>query len=558
MAMSGGLAGRVNDNNAKWWVLGASCFALFMAILDNLVVNVALPTISEDFSPTTSQLQWIVSAYTLVFASLQITAGGLGDRFGRKRFFLFGVTVFTATSAAAALVQNTEWLIIARAVQGFGAAFIMPLSLSLISAAFPPEERGKALGIWSAVSMSGLAFGPIVGGFIVENFAWQWIFLINVPIGIIAFLVTSAVVRESHDESGTVATDIPGTILVTGAIGSLTYALIEAGERGWGDSLIVSSFAISAALFAAFIIVEQRTEKPMVPLRFFKSSTFTAANIDAFAVSFFISGIAFSMTMYFQNVHDYSPMRNGFTMIPMVLTMMVFAPISGSLVNRVGTSRLISTGMLIAGAAAFLYLRTSATASFIDVLPAMVVMGFGFALIFAPMTTAVLNSVESDKSGVASAVNGAVRETGFAFGVALLGTIMNRTYKDHFQANDDVQALQAANPGADNPVQAVIHFVGEGFNFAGQVILHPQGFPDQLQALIAAVPDEARATIVKASSVAFVDGMHRSFIITGIAIIGVAVVSYFMINDEVAEHQAEEPEPEAHATGAVPNLAAGE
>jgi EmrB/QacA subfamily drug resistance transporter len=224
MSMRGGLAGRVNENNAKWWVLGASCFALFMAILDNLVVNVALPTISEDFSPTTTQLQWIVSAYTLIFAALQITAGGLGDRFGRKRFFLIGVTIFTVTSALAALVQNTEWLIIARAVQGFGAAFIMPLSLSLISAAFPPEERGKALGIWSAVSMSGLAFGPIVGGFIVENFAWQWIFLINVPIGIIAFIVTSAVVSESRDESGQVATDIPGTVLVTGAIGSLTYA----------------------------------------------------------------------------------------------------------------------------------------------------------------------------------------------------------------------------------------------------------------------------------------------------------------------------------------------
>ena len=255
-----------------------------------------LPTISEDFSPTTTQLQWIVSAYTLVFASLQITAGGLGDRFGRKRFFLIGVTIFTVTSALAALVQNTEWLIIARAVQGFGAAFIMPLSLSLISAAFPPEERGKALGIWSAVSMSGLAFGPIVGGFIVENFAWQWIFLINVPIGIIAFLITSAVVRESRDESGQVATDIPGTILVTGAIGSLTYALIEAGRARLGRFADPDRFAISAVLFAAFILVEQRTEKPMVPLRFFKSSTFTAANIDAFAVSFFISGIAFSMT----------------------------------------------------------------------------------------------------------------------------------------------------------------------------------------------------------------------------------------------------------------------
>jgi EmrB/QacA subfamily drug resistance transporter len=529
MASNQWLAGRVNEGNSKWWVLFASCFALFMAILDNLVLNVALPTISEDFSPTLTQLQWIVSAYTLVFASLQITAGGLGDRFGRKRWFLIGVTIFTVTSAAAALVQNTEWLIVARAVQGLGAAFIMPLSLSLISAAFPPEERGKALGIWSAVSVSGLAFGPIIGGLIVQNFAWQWIFLINVPIGIIAFIVTSAVVRESRDESGEVATDIPGTILVTGAIASLTWALIEAGERGWGDTLIVSAFAASAILFAAFIMVEQRTEKPMVPLGFFKSSTFTAANIDAFAVSFFISGIAFSMTLYWQHVHNFSPIKNGLTMIPMVATMMIFSPISGSLVNRIGTSKLISLGMLIAGASAFLFLRTGVNASFLDVLPAMMVMGFGFSLIFAPMTTAVLNSVSSDKSGVASAVNGAVREMGFAFGVALLGTIMNRTYRDAFNSDAGIQQLRS-DPNL-GPLQPVLDLVGSGINYAGNVIFDQEHF--------SAVPAQIADMIYLASAEAFVDGMHRSFIITGIAIVGVSVLSFFMINDRVAESAPE-------------------
>jgi MFS family permease len=340
-------------------------------------------------------------------------------------------------------------------------------------------------------------------------------------------------------------------VLVTGAIGSLTYGLIEAGERGWGDSLILTAFAVSAVLFAAFVVVESRTEKPMVPLRFFRSSTFTAANIDAFAVSFFISGIAFSMTMYFQNVHGYSPMKNGLTMIPMVVTMMVFAPVSGSLVNRIGTSRLISLGMLIAGVAAFLYLRTSADARFLDVLPAMVVMGFGFALIFAPMTTAVLNSVESDKSGIASAVNGAVRETGFAFGVALLGTIMNTTYKERFADSDQVRSLASSSQGGQNPVQALIGFVGEGFNFAGRVILNPQGFPAEVQQLIGAVPEDAQRMLVDASSVAFVDGMHRSFLITGIAIIAVAILSYFMINDRVAESEAPDPETMVQS----PNLA---
>ncbi|MCC6945372.1 MAG: MFS transporter, partial [Thermomicrobiales bacterium] len=279
MAQVSGLNGRVTDGNAKWFTLIAACFALFMALLDNLVVNIALPTISRELDATTTQLQWVVSAYTLVFASLQITAGGLGDRFGRKSWFLAGLAMFTITSFIAAFSNSMEMLIIMRALQGLGAAFIMPLSLSLISAAFPPEERGKAVGIWSAVSVSSLALGPIVGGAIVEYASWEWIFLINIPIGIMAFLVTMATVRESRDESGTVATDIPGTILITGFIASLTWGLIEAGERGWTDSVILLAFAVAAILLPIFIWVEANTERPMIPLEFFRSRTFTGANI---------------------------------------------------------------------------------------------------------------------------------------------------------------------------------------------------------------------------------------------------------------------------------------
>lgn len=519
--------GRVNDDNVKWFTLVAGCFALFMAILDNLVVNVALPTISEDFSPSGTQLQWIISAYTLVFASLQITAGGLGDRFGRKRFFLAGVVIFTVTSGLAALVSSTEWLIFARAVQGLGAAFIMPLSLSLISAAFPPEERGKALGIWTAISVSGLALGPIVGGFIVEYFAWQWIFLINVPIGIAAFLVTSAVVRESRDESGTVGTDIPGTIAITGAIASLTWSLIQAGDRGWNDSLIIAGFAVAAVLFVLFIVIEQRTEFPMVPLRFFQSSTFTGANIDAFFISFLISGVAFSMTLYQQNVHGFSPVKTGLAMLPLVATMMIFAPISGSLVNRLGSSRLIAVGMLITGASAFLFLRTGVDASYIDIVPAMVMMGFGNALIFAPMTTAVLNSVESDKSGVASAVNGAIRETGFAFGVALLGTVMNQRYRSGFNGSSEIQALREPGDPATAPLQPMLDLIGDGINFAGRVVENPDLFPG--------LPAQISGTIRQASATAFIDGMDRAFIISGIAIILGSFLSLALIKDRVAD-----------------------
>jgi EmrB/QacA subfamily drug resistance transporter len=532
----------VNDDNVKWFTLAAGCTALFMAILDNLVVNVALPTISEDFSPSGTQLQWIISAYTLVFASLQITAGGLGDRFGRKRFFLAGVVIFTVTSGLAALVTSTEWLIFARAVQGLGAAFIMPLSLSLISAAFPPDERGKALGIWTAISVSGLALGPIVGGFIVEYFAWQWIFLINVPVGIGAFLLASAVVRESRDESGTVGTDIPGTVVITGAIASLTWSLIQAGERGWGDSLIISGFVLAAILFALFVVIEQRAPYPMVPLRFFRSSTFTGANIDAFFISFLISGVAFSMTLYQQNVHGFSPVQTGLALLPLVVTMMIFAPISGALVNRLGSSRLIAVGMLVTGGSAFLFLRTGVNASYADIVPAMVAMGFGNALIFAPMTTAVLNSVESEKSGVASAVNGAIRETGFAFGVALLGTVMNQAYRSSFNGSSEVRALRESGDPATALLQPVLDKIGKGINYAGRIVQDPDLFPE--------IPVPVSAAIREASSVAFVEGMDRAFIISGVAIILGSFLSLALIRDRVADAKpADVPVPVSEAVG---------
>ncbi|HEX5164873.1 MAG TPA: MFS transporter [Thermomicrobiales bacterium] len=535
MSMSSSLAGRVNENNHKWFTLIAACFALFMAILDNLVVNVALPTISRDLEASTTQLQWIVSAYILVFASLQITAGGLGDRLGRKRWFMLGIAFFTGSSIFAALSQNVEMLILARALQGLGAAFILPLSLSLVSNAFPPEERGKALGIWSAVSVSGLALGPVVGGLLVQYVSWHWIFLINVPIGILAIIVAKAVVTESKDTTGEVATDIPGTFLITGAIASLTWALIEAGNRGWNDSLILGAFGLAAILASAFLFVESRTEKPMVPLRFFKSSTFTGANMDAFAISFLIAGLAFYGTLYLQNVLGFSPVRAGMALIPMVIVMMFGAPLSGSLVNRVGARGLISFGMIVAGAGTLLYTRADVNGSYWDLLPSYLVMGLGMSFIFAPMTTAVLNSVESERSGVASAVNGAIREIGNAFGIAFLGTIMNRTYQDAFNADTSEHALRSdPNSSALSPV---FDLVSSGMNYGGRVIQDAHIFPGVQQ-----FPDVV-ATIRLASGNAFMEGMDRAIFVSAFTIMAVAVVSFFLIKNEVAAGVAHTSEP---------------
>jgi EmrB/QacA subfamily drug resistance transporter len=539
MASGFGLAHRVNETNAKWWTLGAACFGLFMAILDNLVVNIAMPTIRDELDATTTQLQWIVSAYTIVFASLQITAGGLGDRLGRKRWFMIGLALFTATSLLAAFSQSIEMLIAMRALQGLGAAFIMPLSLSLISNAFPPEERGKAVGIWGAISVSGIALGPIVGGVIVEYASWNWIFLINVPIGIAALLITQAVVRESRDESGTVATDLWGTVLITGAIASLTYGLIEAGERGWGDALILTAFTVAAVLGAAFIAVENRVERPMVPLRFFRSRTFTGANVDAFSISFLIAGVAFFMTLYQQNVHNFSAVKTGLALLPMVITMMVLSPISGAFINRIGPRRMISVGMIVTGLGTLLFLRSGVDASYLDIVPAFVVMGIGMSGIWAPMTTAVLNSVESDKSGVASAVNGAIREIGTAFGIALLGTIMNRGYQRSFDQAPEIQALRSdpANnqPFAEGlpPLRMAIDAIGDGIGLGGHVIEKVSDF--------AWVPAGVKQTIVDVSSQAFIEGMDRAIWVSSLALIGSAVVSYFLISDAVVAAPVPDP-----------------
>lgn len=536
MAFNSGLAGRVNDGNVRWFTLAAACFGLFMAILDNLVVNIAMPTIAVDLDAGTTQLQWIISAYTLVFASLQITAGGLGDRFGRKRWFLAGLLLFTVTSLLAAFSQSIEMLIAMRALQGLGAAFIMPLSLSLISAAFPPEERGKAIGLWSAISVSGVALGPIVGGALVEYASWEWVFLINVPIGIGALLVTQAVVRESRDESGTVATDIPGTLLITGAIASLTYGLIEAGNRGWTDGWILAAFGAAAVLAAAFIRVEATTERPMVPLRFFRSSTFTGANIDAFMIAFLITSVAFFMTLYQQNIHGYSAIKTGLALLPMVVAMMVFSPITGSLTGKMGPRKLLSFGMVVTGIGTLLFLRSAADASYWDILPAFVVMGFGMSFIWAPMTTAVLNSVESAKSGIASAINGALREIGTAFGVALLGTLANRAYQDKFAASAEVKAIKTDPAFA--PLQPVVDKIGDGASLGGRVIYNDGFFPG-----VAAQAPEFAATIADVSSRAFVAGMDRAVLFSGVAIIATSAISYLMIKDEVAAEPAAAPAP---------------
>lgn len=528
-----------SDPRARWFALALCCVALFMAVLDNLIVNVALPKISNELKPSTAQLQWIMSGYVLIFASVQITAGSLGDRLGRKRFFIYGVIIFTIASALAAFVPSTGWLIAARALQGLGAAFIMPLSLSIITATFPPAERGKAIGIWSAISMSGVAIGPIVGGIIIDVWSWHWIFLINVPIGIVAIILAQMILVETKDESGHSATDIPGTVTVTGAIATLTWGLIQAGERGWTDTWIVSALVASVLLFVLFVVIEMRTENPMVPMRFFKSRNFTGANVVALGNSFLISGMAFALTMYYQNVHGFSALRTGFTMLPSVIPMMIIGAVAGTLMIRIGSRNMIAAGMLLSALGMLMLGRMGISTSFLNIVPALVIFGVGSGLVFAPMMTALMNSVETNKAGVASAVNGAIRETGFAFGIALLGTIMNQRYRSSLKGSEEFTALRDTSDSRFAPVQPALDLIERGINFGGRVIQNDSIFPG--------LPDSITEPIRIASSRAFVAGMGQAFLISAIVTVIAAVIAWMLIRDQPFAVESVSTNPEERA-----------
>src|SRR6266511_2769188 len=413
----------------KWWVLVAMVFGLFMPMLDNLVVNVALPTIQRQLGAGVSGLQWIIDAYTLTFASFMLTGGALGDLYGRKRFFIGGLITFTVGSLLCALSQSIGQLIAFRAIQGLGAAMLLPGSLSIITATFRGRERGAA--------MSGLAIaiGPVIGGFLVEHVSWQSIFWVNVPIGAIGLTMTALVVRESRDPSRSRRLDPAGLITGTAGLFFLVYALIEGNARGWTDGLILGAFALSAILLAVFFYVESHRESPMLPLRFFRIPTFAAANVVAAAVFFAMFGTVFFLTLYLQNVEGYSPVAAGLRLFAFSVVILVVAPIAGRLSDRFGSRWFMTVGPLIAAAGMGLMLRTEVGSSYTTViLPSFIVLAAGMALTMTPMTAAVMGSVPTRNAGVASAATNTSREIGGVFGIALLGAIVTSAFRRGFLA----------------------------------------------------------------------------------------------------------------------------
>ncbi len=431
------------EENKKWWTLAAVAFGLFMIMLDNTIVNVALPSIQRSLHMSISSLEWIVTAYALTFAALLITGGKLGDLYGRKRMFIAGLVVFTLASLACGLAPNAGFLIGARAVQGVGAALMNPATLSIITATFPPKERGQAIGIWAGVSALALAIGPLIGGLIVDNINWHWIFYVNVPVGVVGVIVSRWVIAESRDTSHEQSIDLPGLVTSGGALLALSYALIEGNQHGWGSPEIIGLFVGAAVLLAVFIWLELRQRLPMLDLGLFKIGSFAGANIVAMLVSLGMFGVFFFISLYVQNVLGYSPTKAGAIFLPMTILIILIAPIAGKLSDRIGSRWLMGAGMSILGVSLLLYQRIGLHTGFWSLLPQLVLGGVGMALVMSPMTSAAMGSVPTDKAGVGSGVLNSFRQVGGSLGIALMGAIL-LTYQ-HPTKSKVVAAQQFVN-----------------------------------------------------------------------------------------------------------------
>ena len=407
------------------WTFAITSIALFMVVLDNLVVSTALPVIRVDLGASIEELEWTVNAYTLTFAVFLLTGAALGDRFGRKRMFMIGVGIFTAASAAAALAPSTEWLIAARSLQGFGAAIVTPLTLTILSAAVSRERRGVALGAWSGIAGLAVAMGPLVGGAVVDGISWQWIFWLNVPVGLV-LLPLATQLRESTGPDK--ALDLPGLALASGGMLGVVWGIIHGNGDGWTSPGIIAALVAGAALLGAFVAWELRTPQPMLPMRFFRNRAFAAANGASLFMYFGMFGSIFLLTQFFQTAQGYSPLEAGLRILPWTIMPMFVAPIAGALSDRIGGRPLMALGLALqsVGLGWIAYVAT-ATVGYVSFVAPFVLSGIGMALFFAPVANVVLSAVRPEQEGKASGANNAIREVGGVLGVAVLASIFART-----------------------------------------------------------------------------------------------------------------------------------
>lgn len=504
-----------------WVILSVLCLAVFMLLLDTTIVNVAQVKIKDDLGASLTQIQWILDSYILAYAVLLLTFGRLGDVFGRKRLFMLGMAIFTFASllcgASAWIgdqlgVSGVNVLIAARVLQGIGGAFMMPQSLSLVSVTFPPEQRGAAMGMWGSVVAAGAILGPIIGGFIVTHYAWEWIFLINLPVGLASLYLIWRIVPESTDPQATGRIDWGGVILSGTGIFALVYACIEGNQLGWTSPVILGSFLLSAVLLTLFVWWEKRAEDPIVKLELFKIRNFTVGNVIATIISFGMLGIFFPMTLFLQQALGYSPIKAGLTMAPMSAVLMVAAPIAGKLVDRIGPRWILffGTSVMTIG---LLILRSAIDEDTTpqSLLPALLITGIGMGFTFAPMTAATMRDVPPRIAGSASGILNTTRNIGQVLGIAILGSFLQN--RIGYYAEQELPST-----GLD-PAQ-IDHFA----ELAQQNL-----FPE----IRAELPSDLIGPVFDALREAFVLAVHSTFLVAAIAC-GVAAAAALLVRNPVA------------------------
>jgi EmrB/QacA subfamily drug resistance transporter len=412
----------------RWMILGVLCMSLLIIVMDNTILNVAIPSLITELGATNSQVQWIIDSYVLVFAGLLLTTGSLSDRFGRKGALQLGIVLFGIGSAAAALSTSANGLIFTRAFMGIGGALIMPATLSILINVFrDPVERGRAIAIWAGFSGLGVAIGPITGGFLLEHFSWSSVFWVNIPIGITALLLGAFLVPTSRDPNqGRI--DPLGALLSFVGLASLLFGIIEGPSKGWTDSLVVGAFVLSVVTLVAFLAWELHTPHPMLDLTVFKNPRFSAGSGTITIVFFAMFGSMLLMTQYWQLVHGYSPLEAGIRLLPYAATMMVVAPLSARFVERLGTKRVVLIGLSLVIAGLLLLSTIAADSPYPMVIAFFMVMAAGMGMTMAPATEAVMGSLPRAKAGIGSAINDTTRQVGGALGVAVIGTIVSSVY----------------------------------------------------------------------------------------------------------------------------------
>jgi EmrB/QacA subfamily drug resistance transporter len=411
-------------NTKTLWTFAITSIALFMVTLDNLVVTTALPVIRKDLNATLAGLEWTVNAYTLTFAVLLLTGAALGDRFGRRRLFTIGLAIFTLGSIGAALAPSIEALVAFRAVQGVGGAIVTPLTLTILSAAVPAEKRGLALGAWGGIGGLAVAIGPLVGGAVVQGISWQWIFWLNVPIGLVLLPLAGTRLVETRGPSDRL--DLRGLALVSAGLLGIVWGLVRGNQVGWGSAEIVVALFAGAALVSAFVVWEQRAAAPMLPMRFFRNRTFALTNVASLLMFFGMFGSIFLFVQFFQTVQGYSPLQAGLRFLPWTAMPIFVAPIAGGLSDRIGGARIMSVGLsLQAIGLGWIAAVSSPTVPYSELVAPFVLAGIGMALFFAPVANVILGAVRPEEEGQASGANNAIRELGGVFGVAVLASIFS-------------------------------------------------------------------------------------------------------------------------------------